>query len=402
MEDPVVQTSKDAVPRLSGVRAPRINARRKVKASSPKDSTPIVANGLIVERETIPPIVVSDPRDDDPTVHINTEEFNIKASSPIVSVSSPSAVVSPKRRPVKRRTPPIINVLPRASSVPVTPVGSSTPTEQPQKKQPQKEESDKEEVAQEPVIYSSVPNVPKIDIPDYSSMSRQEQAQHRANFRTRFGILRQAWENYHIPDVPDHLSLEEIHAQYDTYVRHIRIKEGADKYKVYLVIGWLLIELFCTKVGLNIGGYTISQMKSMNKYQTLLIELGEKNFTTASMGAESEWSVELRLIFMALGNAIVFVVVKMISSFIGEQAANTIVDGVTSYLSGSPPQPSEVLFGSEAAPPSKAPDVLGGVDLSSIIGNLGSAFISSQMKPPPSAKSQVGNDTGRFRPAYEE
>ena len=77
-------------------------------------------------------------------------------------------------------------------------------------------------------------------------MTPEVQAQHRAVFRTKFGILRGAWPNYNIPDIPDTTSLEEIHAQYDMYVRHIRISQNVDQYKVYLVIMWLIIELFCT------------------------------------------------------------------------------------------------------------------------------------------------------------
>ena len=270
-------------------------------------------------------------------------------------------------------------------------------------------------------------------VPNYSSMTPEEQAQHRANFRTRFGILRNAWPNYHIPDVPDDVPLEQVHAQYDIYVRHIHISQDVDQYKVYLVIMWLLIELFCTKIGLNIGGYTVAQMRSMNKYERLLIELGENSYKSSvaagGVGAQSSWPVEVRIFFMALVNAVTFIIIKMLAGYIGEGMATTIVDGLSSYLSGAPPQPGQVLFG---GPQGSAPDgrpqpqgplpggqpvpemsgPFGGLDVTSLIANLGSMFIRgqgpgaaaappAQPSPSPSVIPQ-GPTTPRFRPAYEE
>ena len=108
-------------------------------------------------------------------------------------------------------------------------------------------------------------SLPPANVPDYSSMSEVEQAQHRANFRNRFGILRESWPSYHIPDYGEDVPLEQIHAQYDIYVRHLHISNDVDQYKVYLVIMWLLIELFCIKIGLNIRGYTLAHIGSINK-----------------------------------------------------------------------------------------------------------------------------------------
>jgi hypothetical protein len=282
------------------------------------------------------------------------------------------------------------------------------------------------------------PVLPPPNVPNYSGMSAEEQAQHRANFRTRFGILRNAWPNYHIPDVPDDMPLEQIHAQYDIYVRHIHISRDVDQYKVYLVIMWLLIELFCTKIGLNIGGYTVSQMRSMNKYERLLIELGETNYKSSGgeAASHSNWPVEVRIFFMALVNAVTFIIIKMLANYIGENMATTIVDGLSSYLSGSAPQPGQVLFGGPSQSPQTTPQVpqgpqgpppggaplpqmggaFGGIDIASLLGNLGSMFIRGQMAPAnnnnhapapapvPSANTAVPQTptTPRFRPAYDD
>ena len=286
----------------------------------------------------------------------------------------------------------------------------------------------------EPANATTMPVLPPPNTPDYSAMTPEEQAQHRANFRTRFGILRNAWPNYYIPNVPDDMPLEQVHAQYDIYVRHIHISQDVDQYKVYLVIMWLLIELFCTKIGLNIGGYTVTQLRSMNKYERLLIELGETNYKTSAVGgggAQSNWPVEVRIFFMALVNAVTFIIIKMLANYIGEGMATTIVDSLSSYLSGTPPQPGQTLFGgpaqttTAAQPTTQGPapggqplpqmgGPFGGIDVASLLGNIGSMFIRGQgpttttnnvapaAHPATSVSGPQTPTTPRFHPAYDE
>jgi hypothetical protein len=235
-------------------------------------------------------------------------------------------------------------------------------------------------------------------------MSAVEQAQHRATFRTRFGILRTAWPRYHIPDFPDTLPLEQIHRQYQVYVRHIHVGQEADQYKVYLVIAWLIFEFIMSKMGLNAGGFTVVQMRSMNRYDRLLIELGEENYS--SKGEEkSPWPVWARILFMSLVNLAAFVVIKMLSGYIGEGMATTIVDTLSSYLSGTPAQPGEVLFGGQSTgAPTPNPNPLPGVDIPSLIGNLGSMFLrnTTSNAPTPAATATTPAGAPRFRPAYDE
>jgi len=273
----------------------------------------------------------------------------------------------------------------------------------------------------------AVPASPIPVIPNYSAMTIEQQANHRADFRTKFGILRNSWPNYYIPNVTDDMPLEQVHAQYDVYVRHIHISEGVDQYKVYLVIMWLLIELSLTKIGLSIGGYTVSQMRSMNKYERLLIELGETNYKNSggAAGTQSNWPVEVRIIFIALVNAVTFIIIKMLANYIGDGMATTVIDGLAAYLSGTPPQPGQVLFGGPVQPNTPLasgpapggqplPQVggpFGGIDIASLLGNLGSMFIRGQAPaanatrpttPAPTTTAPQTPTTPRFRPAYND
>jgi hypothetical protein len=158
-------------------------------------------------------------------------------------------------------------------------------------------------------------------------------------------------------------------------------------------------------------------MRSMNKYERLLIELGEKNYQSnnTSEGSFNNWSPEVRIIFIALINAVTFIIIKMLASYIGEDMATTIIDGLSSYFSGTPPQPGQVLFGTKSpTTSSRLPNLapvpearggpFGGIDIASLIGNLGSAFLKGQAQNPiqQNTTAPVAPQTPRYKPVYEE
>jgi hypothetical protein len=229
-----------------------------------------------------------------------------------------------------------------------------------------------------------------------------------------------------------------VHAEYDIYVRHIHVSDSAGQYKVYLVVGWLLIEAFCTKIGLDVGGYTTTQMKSMNKYERLLIELGETNYKTKTTDqngtiVENHWPVELRLIFTSLVNVVAFIIIKMLANVLGEGVANTIVDSLGSLFSGTTPAPSQSLFGGPSQQaetqvqqpqphhilpggqplPQMNNNPLAGLDLPNLIGGLlplvmnglGGNQAPRTPQPVQIPNSRAANhapETPRFRPLYVE
>ena len=85
--------------------------------------------------------------------------------------------------------------------------------------------------------------------------------------------------------------------------------------------------LFGNFLGFDMQGFTQQQLTSMNSYEKLLIELGEKSYVPTG----SKWPVELRLLFMIIMNAAFFIISKMIMKKTG---ANLI--GMLNNMNSSP------------------------------------------------------------------
>ena len=68
----------------------------------------------------------------------------------------------------------------------------------------------------------------------------------------------------------------------------------------------------------DMKGFTQQQLLTMNSYERLLIELGEKSY----IETESSWPVEARLLSMIVINAVVFIISKMVFNKTGANLLN--------------------------------------------------------------------------------
>lgn len=228
----------------------------------------------------------------------------------------------------------------------------------------------------------TTPKKKKIKIPNYEAMSQYDQKRYRKRFQSQFFLLRDTWGNT-VPEYDDTMPLGELHELYEEYLKNIHVKNSTGKYKVYIVLMCLLIEWVCIKMGLDIGGYTMAQFKSMNKYERYLIELGEKNYN-ASMYSDDKWPVEMNILYIALSQALLFIVIKKLAEYIGEGMANTVIDALTKVLADDV-QPGQVLFG-------------GADDPSAALANIGSMFLKSQQVKPAAEPAK----TPKFKPVYDD
>lgn len=223
--------------------------------------------------------------------------------------------------------------------------------------------------------------------PDYSRLTPPQILYLKSEFKVKFGILREKFPNLNVIELHESLDLDQMHDLYDYYIKHILISKETGQYKAYMVIFLMFIEVIGVKLlKLNMSGYTISQLKIINRYDSLFAELGEKWLVSGGSG----WPVEARLMMMMLFNAVIFLVVRYLCSWLGvEGLADTLQNMIDKMLNG-PDIMGSVVGGSApvGAPPSnnyvpteephvsQEPEQTGGANPIDGIMNAFSGFLS--------------------------
>jgi hypothetical protein len=150
----------------------------------------------------------------------------------------------------------------------------------------------------------------------------------------KYQILQKSWTEYKFPNLDEKLVSTKPQFIIDTYnksVERIQIDMDVNQYKIALIIMFLGIEVICVKfLGFDAGGYTLSQIKAMNRYEKLLIEIGEKKMM---FGGEN-WPAEVRIIFIGLFNCGLFILMKYLSSVLGPDLVGLISPIVNGLFSG--------------------------------------------------------------------
>jgi hypothetical protein len=209
-------------------------------------------------------------------------------------------------------------------------------------------------------------------------LTRDQETYLRQEFKVKFGILRNNFPHWGVIDPPDSLTVIQMNELYERYVRQIKVSQESGQYKVYMVVFLMVIEVIGVKfLKLNMSGYTMSQLKIINRYDALFIELGEKWLVSGG----SNWPVEARIVMMMLFNAVIFLVVRYLCSWMGaEGLADTLQGMIDSMLNGP-----AVFSGANNVPtggnnaPSMGPVPLGATappttDSGNPIDNIANAF----------------------------
>lgn len=233
----------------------------------------------------------------------------------------------------------------------------------------------------QPGLAASIPvNTPSAVVagpvkPDYRSMTEEEKEHYRNEFTVKLSILRRSQQGYGFADFPAGASLDTIHEIYSGYVKQVVVALNCSQWKIYLVIMFLGLEAFGTKVlGLNMSGFTLSQLANITKYDTLLTEIGEKYYVAGT----SSWSPEVKLCFMGITSAITFVAINYLASYVGGDAArSTIQAAVDALMTGTFTQSNANSLPAGVPPPTGAaqppPAVAvpgGGFDLMGMLGSF--------------------------------
>lgn len=174
------------------------------------------------------------------------------------------------------------------------------------------QEDPKEEKSKEEEIKEEEP----VDPRSQEEIEEEERQDHLVKLR----ILKKANPSFEIPAYTEHTDLITLKRIYKDSVHMINLDRNVDSYKTFLTGGFILMEVLGSKMGINLKGFAKFQMKKKDKYDSLLVELGEKSH----MSFTSNWPVEARLLGMLLFDAAIFYLGKILSESSGAEGAQLL------------------------------------------------------------------------------
>lgn len=341
---------------------------------SPRDTVPIIANGAVIERESLPPIGVR-------TIRPSSPQPVTASPLPITRIPTPVVEASPVASP---RSIPTLDQLMTPHSVTMTPMRrepvrllstSRTPSSQigaNLSQTPRRVIYRVRRGQAQPRVLPLPHSITSDGRKNYAELSIDDQYRYQALILSRYNILRETNPWLNMPALDHSLTLDQKHDQYMIYYREVSIHNSANKYKQYLRLGFRLFELFGTYVlGLNVlKGYADAQETNITLYEDYLQQMAEKNYEVQA----SHWPLEVRLIVTALVQAALFAVISWVGSYLGGGQVGQVANSIMGMFGGR---------GSQRAPDTSGvpePPRQEGFDLGSIL-NLAQGFLGGGSLP---------------------
>lgn len=135
----------------------------------------------------------------------------------------------------------------------------------------------------------------------------------------RFRIMKKANPKYDIPVFNRHSDLQMMKNVYSTKLKEITFDNRVSKYRKILTGSFMAIEYAAIQfVGIDMKGFALQQSKDMDSYNSMLVELGERQYG----GMGSNLPVELKLVGLVLFQAGMFYLGKIIVDKYGGSAAD--------------------------------------------------------------------------------
>lgn len=154
----------------------------------------------------------------------------------------------------------------------------------------------------------------------------------KEHYLWQFKKIKKANPNMKIPEVDEHDDVEEIKSVYRSTVKDMTLDRSIADNRMYLMVGFFVTEFIGVNyLGIDIVGYADNQLLMLDRYNELLIELGERSYNRWGTG----FPVEIRLLFLMILNAFFFYIIKLMGS--GKGNANSVyVNVIKGMMSGNP------------------------------------------------------------------
>lgn len=177
----------------------------------------------------------------------------------------------------------------------------------------------------------------------------------KEHYLWQFKKIKKANPNMQIPEVDEHDDVEEIKSVYRRTVKDMSLDRSIADNRMYLMVGFFVVEFIGVNyIGIDIVGYADNQLLMLDRYNELLIELGERSYNRWGTG----FPVEIRLLFLMILNAFFFYIIKLMSS--GEKNGNNAyVNIIKGMMSGNPNFNTNTTNNSSNPPPANKPKMKG-------------------------------------------
>ena len=140
---------------------------------------------------------------------------------------------------------------------------------------------------------------------DYITSDERDEQEKKRDLLNKFAKLKKEYHNAHVPNHTEHTDLMTLQKDYTSIKKQLEIDAKALRYKQWLLYSFLGLEILLLNFGSfdDIRGFYNYQNNCINQYESLLFELGEKNY----IQDEKKWPVEIRLVGVVAMNAAFFI-----------------------------------------------------------------------------------------------
>lgn len=353
---------------LSPTRKVNLAARPPGLKSPRGNQPPLIVDRAEIDRNSIQRIEIPANRRRTTNRQPKPAQSTAPPSEPKPDVKpKPNTLNSPPPKQTSRRSTPIIASPPRHTFNNNPPSMNSPIARSPARIPSPPRAPPRPITAHEPRVVALAPPEPeepkKVDMlnlapvthdrnePDFDSMPNSELEQWNAELDIKFGIMYRNYTSYFTSDfqIPRNVDVKTKYRLYKKWFNYINRLVSSTNTRWIIIIFFIGFEIFMTKfMGLDMGGYAVQQIKEFNQYQSMLIELGERNY----LSVDSNYPVEIRLIIASLIQAGIFLGIKYGSKYVGTspELVMNIVSNLRS-MGGPPADQSEVGQGPRVLDP---------------------------------------------------
>lgn len=158
---------------------------------------------------------------------------------------------------------------------------------------------------------------------DEIDMMPKTEGELRHYWLSRMQIIKTRFPDVVIPRKAPEMTWQELRKIYYVELDRVSIGKNVDSYKMIMTVLFFVCEYIGAKfLKIDCTGFFVHSSRSMHRYDRLLIELGEKSYS--SFG--ENWPVEFRLGAMVLVNFVIFCIAKYLFKFTGQDMSDNFFE----------------------------------------------------------------------------